>query len=133
MARRPKTKGLRDINDVSLSQTRWKENASCKDKDTSLFFATPKSDEAIIATSICKSCSVRADCFYEAMQYGYDGIWGGSNMDQRLAIIAIMLDYNLVNLTKELSDSYLLLIDRIGKTKNTAIADLINYNSTITD
>jgi hypothetical protein len=133
MARRPKTKGLRDINDVSLSQTRWKDKASCKDKDTSLFFTTPKSDEAIVAMSICKSCPVRPDCFYESLQYGYDGIWGGSNLDQRLAVIAVMLDYDLTYLTKELSDSYLQYIDRIGKTKNTAIADLIHYTSSSSD
>jgi WhiB family redox-sensing transcriptional regulator len=133
MTRRPKTKGLRNLTEVTLSETRWKEKASCKDKDTNLFFATPKSDESIIATAICKSCPVRAECFYEALQFGYDGIWGGSNADQRTAIIGVMLDYNLSNLTKELSDSLIHLVDEIGKTKNSALADLINYKSTITD
>lgn len=133
MVRRPKTKGLRNLTEVTLSETRWKEKAACKDKDTNLFFATPKSDESIIAVSICKSCPVRADCFYESIQFGYDGIWGGSNADQRSAIIGVMLDYNLVNFTKQISDSLLHLVDEIGKTKNTALSDLINYKTTITD
>ena len=133
MARSPKTKGLRDLSDVSLSESSWKTKAACKDKETSLFFSTPKSDQAIVAMAICRSCPVRAECFYESLQYGYYGIWCGSNLDQRLAIIAVMLNYDLSSLTRELSDSYLQYIDRIGRTKNTAIADLVHYKSSTTD
>ena len=126
MARKFKIKGLKNLSDVVLSQVSWKDKAICKTKEVSIFFANPKSNETNLAVSICKSCPVRQDCFYEAIQYGYDGIWGGSTAEQRQSIIAVMMDSNIVDLKKETSDTLLSYVDIIGKTKNTAAADLIN-------
>lgn len=108
---------------------RWKDKALCADKDLSLFFASPKSDSTALAFSICKSCPVRSECFHEALVYGYDGTWGGSTLDQRRAIIVSHLDSDLSNLNKSNVNDLIKVVDKIGRTKNTALTDI--YNSTI--
>lgn len=124
--KRPRIRGHKDMNDVSLSDMKWKDNALCADKELSIFFASPKSDTTITAISICKSCTVRKECFYEAMSYGYDGVWGGSTLDQRQAIIINYLNSDLTDLTRDQSDHLLTYVDKIGRTKNTALADIHN-------
>lgn len=121
-----KIKGYRNIDDVSSSEMRWKDRAACADKELSIFFQSPKSDVTTVAISICKTCPVKNDCFYEAMTYGYDGVWGGSTYDQRRALIVNYLDYDLNNLTRKLSDQFVSIIDLVGKTKNTALQSLQN-------
>lgn len=121
-----KIKGYKPLHDVSLSDTRWKAEAICRSQDTSIFFSTPKSDSTIIALSICKRCPVRKQCFYEALQYGYDGIWGGSTPDQRQVLISVYLDSDLSNLTQKAADEMLVMVDKIGRTKATALADIYN-------
>lgn len=126
MARKFKIKGLKNLSDVVLSQVSWKDKALCRTKETSIFFGNPKSNETNLAVSICKSCPVRQDCFYEAIQYGYDGVWGGSTAEQRQSIIDVVMESNITNLKKETSNILLSYVDIIGKTKNSATADLIN-------
>ena len=121
------------MEDVSLSDMRWKDRASCADKELSLFFSSPKSDSTIIAFSICKSCPVRAECFYEALIYGYDGTWGGSTFDQRHAVIVSYLDSDLSNLNKSNVQDLIKVVDQIGKTKNTALSDIHNSKLNITE
>jgi hypothetical protein len=41
------------MNDVSLSDMKWKDNALCSDKELSIFFASPKSDTTLTAISVC--------------------------------------------------------------------------------
>jgi len=125
----PKIKGYRNIEDVSVSEMGWKDKASCSDKELSIFFASPKSDVTTVAISICKSCPVRNECFYEAISYGYDGVWGGSTYDQRRALIINFLDSDLTNLTKEISNDLVSIVDGIGKTKNTALYSLKNIKT----
>jgi hypothetical protein len=133
MARKFKIKGLKNLSDVVLSQVSWKDKALCKTKETSIFFANPKSNETNLAISICKSCPVRQDCFYESIQYGYDGVWGGSTAEQRQSIIDIIMESNITNLDKQTSDILLSYVDVIGKTKNAATADLLNIKSSKLD
>lgn len=126
MSRKNKVSGYRDINDVSLNEMFWKDKALCKDEHTSVYFSGPKSKETTTALAICSTCPVRLDCFYEAIQYGYDGVWGGSTYDQRYAIIKHLLNFNIVELTKEKCFIFLRYVDQIGRTKQTAAADLHN-------
>jgi hypothetical protein len=124
-----KIKGYRSIDDVSLSDMGWKDRSACADKELSIFFASPKSDVTTVAISICKTCPVRQECFYEAITYGYDGVWGGSTYDQRRALIINFLDSDLTNLTKKLSNELVSIVDFIGKTKNTALHSLQNIKT----
>jgi len=119
-----KIKGHRKVDDVASYEMYWKDQAACVDEDLSLFFAAPKSSNTTIAISICQSCPVRQECFYEGMIYGYDGIWGGSTYDQRRALAINFLNYDLGNLTKKLSSKLLSIVDLIGKTRTTAISSL---------
>ena len=127
--KKPKIKGYRNIEDVSLSEMGWKDRALCSDKELSLFFAPSKSDVTTVAISICQSCPVRQQCFYEAISYGYDGVWGGSTYDQRRALIINLLDSDLTNLTKEVSNYLVSIVDTVGKTKNTALSSLQNIKT----
>ena len=124
-----KIKGYKNLEEVSFSETQWKSKASCVDKDLSIFFATPKSDTTLVAFSICKKCPVRFQCFYEALEYGYEGTWGGTTVDQRQVLILTYLDSDLSNLNKTNAQQMLSMADKIGRTKSTALADIYNYHN----
>lgn len=133
MSRTPKTKGIRDPFSITPKEMAWRNDASCKEVDTSKFFSTPMSSNIAQAISICKSCPVRSQCFHESLAFAYHGIWGGSTHDQRLAIVKHVLKSDLTGLTLEKSTSLLSVVDSIGKTKDTANADLLNSNYTDMD
>jgi hypothetical protein len=122
-----KIKGYKNLEAVSFSDTAWKSSALCSDKDLSIFFATSKSDTTLTAISICKRCPVRFQCFYEALEYGYDGTWGGSTVDQRQVLIRSCLDSDLSNLNKTTAEQMFSLVDKIGRTKSAATVDIYNY------
>lgn len=124
--RTPKIKGIKDPFSISPSEMNWRDKALCSNQPTDKFFATPKSSLITPALATCKNCSVRSECFYESMQYGYDGVWGGSTYEQRIVITRTILNSDMTNFTKEKSDSLLPYVDKIGITKNTALADIIN-------
>lgn len=128
MNRSPKIKGIKDPFSISPSEMKWRDDAACSSESTSIFFVTPKSEFINSAISLCKSCPVRSECFYEAMSYGYYGIWGGSTEEQRFVLIRTVLNSDLSSFNKEQSDYLLSFVDLIGKTKNTAMADIVNYN-----
>ena len=127
VARKIKIKGYKDMSSISYREMSWRDNAACSTVDTNVFFATPKSPTVYQAITICKSCPVRKDCFYESVLYGYDGVWGGSTPEQRSALISHILDGSLANFDRQKSDSLFEYVDKIGITKNTALADLLNY------
>jgi hypothetical protein len=127
MARKIKIKGHKDMSSIDYKEMSWRDQAACSTVSTSIFFSTPKSPTVYQALSICKSCPVRKDCFYEATLYGYDGIWGGSTPEQRSALISHILDGNLNGFDKDKSDYIFDYVDKIGISKNTALADLLNY------
>jgi len=126
---RNKIKGYKRLEDVSYNDTKWKTNALCSDQDLSIFFATPKSTSTITAMSICKRCPVRFECFYESLQYGYEGTWGGSTVEQRQVLIKTYIDSDLSNLNKENAKEMFSMVDKIGRTKGTAMADIYNHQN----
>jgi hypothetical protein len=121
-----KIKGVKDISSVSLQEMSWRDNAACKSQNTSIFFVTPKSTHIRNVIPICQSCPVRQECFYESMIYGYTGIWGGSTEEQRHVLIKHKLNSDLTSFDRQSSDYLLSLVDKIGKTKSTALADILN-------
>lgn len=126
MMRTPKIKGIKDPFSISPSEMNWRDRAVCSNQPTDKFFATPKSCLISSALAICKTCPVRSDCFYEAMQYNYDGVWGGSTYEQRLVLMRTILKSDLTDFTREKSDALMPYVDNIGITKNTALSDIIN-------
>lgn len=124
--RNPKIKGVRNPFSITPSEMKWRDKAACIEQPKDKFFATPKSTTINYALAICKNCPVRSDCFYESMQFNYDGVWGGSTHEQRLVLIRTFLESDLTQLDREKSDSLLTYVDKIGITKNAALADIIN-------
>lgn len=133
MSKTRKTKGIRDPFSITPKEMAWRKNASCSDVETYKFFSTPTSSDNSLAISICKQCPVRPNCFHESMIFNYHGIWGGSTHDQRLVITKHILHSDLTDLTLQKSTSLLKVVDSIGKTKDTATADLLNNNYTDMD
>jgi hypothetical protein len=133
MTRKLKIKGYKDMSSISYKDMSWRDNAACATVSTSIFFSTPKSPTVYQALSICKSCPVRKECFYEAILYGYDGVWGGSTPEQRTALISHILEGNLNNFDRQKSDYIFQYVDKIGITKNTALADLLNYKYNLSE
>lgn len=68
---------------ISLVRDSWRENAACREADTSAFFIGPgKSPDAALA--VCNRCEVRDECLEFALDNEENyGIWGGLNADQR--------------------------------------------------
>lgn len=133
MTKSRKTKGIRDPFSITPREMSWRKNAACSDMDTSKFFSTPTSSNISYAISICKTCPVRQDCFYESITFAYHGIWGGSTHEQRVAITKHVLNSDLTDLQFDTMPSLLNIVDSIGKTKDTATADLLNNNYTDMD
>lgn len=126
MASVKKTKGIKDPFSITPSEMKWRDKASCLGKGVDPFFVTPKSQYIAKAIAVCKSCPVRSECFYEAMSYGYDGIWGGSTYDQRLVLVKTLLNSDLTEFNYSKSNNLLPIVDKIGRTKETAMADIYN-------
>ena len=63
----------------------WREQASCRNEDTSFWFPHPPSPKGGApnrtkmrrAVGICESCPVRRDCYEYAIRNNEEGIWGG--------------------------------------------------------
>ncbi|MCU4185132.1 WhiB family transcriptional regulator [Acidiferrimicrobium sp. IK] len=69
----------------------WTESAVCRHVDTELFFPVGSNkaatDQANTAKAICAACPVRAACLEYALATNQtDGIWGGLDEAERLAI-----------------------------------------------
>jgi len=126
MSRSPKTKGLRDAFSITPKEMVWRDNASCKSLGLVNFFSTPMSSGLSVALACCRFCPVRTNCLHEAMTFGYHGVWGGSTYEQRSAIVKILFSSDLTEYTMEDSAEMISVIDSIGRTKDTASADLYN-------
>lgn len=65
----------------------WREDALCKGMCTNDFFPERinKFNSSKVKTIIkmCEECPVRIECFVEAANYDYDGMWGGILEKQR--------------------------------------------------
>jgi hypothetical protein len=62
-----------------VQSQKWKENASCKDYDTNLFF--DKYEENInfrpAIDSLCSGCPIARQCFAVGISQKEWGVWGG--------------------------------------------------------
>ncbi len=68
--------------------TEWRQLASCRDSDPTLFFPIGTTghalDQIASAKIICGSCSVQEDCLQYALQSNQEsGVWGGYAEDER--------------------------------------------------
>lgn len=65
----------------------WAREAACKGMDTGLFFPVgvtgPAEDQAAQAKAVCGACAVRPDCLEFALETGSEGIWVGTDEDER--------------------------------------------------
>jgi len=92
-------KSFSDYNAFASSEESWRSKAACAKEDTSLFFSPSKSIEAKKALLICSSCPVVDECFHNAMQYQYHGIWGGFTEEARQKILQHLLNNDLTDFT----------------------------------
>jgi hypothetical protein len=62
-----------------MHQSEWKDQAACKDYDTSLFFDSYEEDEKIRPTidKLCHSCPLARQCFATGVSQKEWGVWGG--------------------------------------------------------
>ncbi|MGD8373502.1 MAG: WhiB family transcriptional regulator [Candidatus Woesebacteria bacterium] len=66
----------------------WRHKSACRDEDPELFFPIGTSGPALLqaeqAKSICRRCSVIAECLEWALDSGEDdGVWGGMSDNER--------------------------------------------------
>ena len=68
---------------VTYDPNEWREQAACRDLDTSTFF--PETDEeAAAAIAVCATCPVREACLEFALVTRQDdGVWGGMTEVER--------------------------------------------------
>jgi WhiB family redox-sensing transcriptional regulator len=99
MAKKPiGSRSLEDFDIFNRDDNSWRDRASCKGTDTSVFFGSPKSSEINIAKDICKKCPVNSSCLQSALTYQYHGIWGGTTEEERTYIIKKVLNNDLSSL-----------------------------------
>jgi hypothetical protein len=62
-----------------MDKHKWKDQASCIDYDTNLFFDKYEEDELLrpAVESICHSCPVQRECFAVGVSQKEWGVWGG--------------------------------------------------------
>lgn len=68
--------------------SRWREDAACRNTNPDLFFPVGKTIDAVEETSaaiaLCRRCPVREQCLEYAMVTNQrDGIWGAMSEDDR--------------------------------------------------
>lgn len=68
--------------------SRWRDDAACRNTDPDLFFPVGSIDEAAeetrAALDLCQRCPVREQCLEFAMVTNQrDGIWGGMSEEDR--------------------------------------------------
>ena len=68
--------------------SRWRDDAACRDTDPELFFPVGSTGDAIeetrVAIALCQRCPVREQCLEFAMVTNQrDGIWGGASEEDR--------------------------------------------------
>lgn len=64
----------------------WRDFASCKGVDYTVFFPEPGSGHHLdiaAAKLYCNGCPVRSDCLEHAVVNGEQGVWAGTTDDER--------------------------------------------------
>lgn len=74
-----------------MSNSDWRAQAACRDKDPELFFPVGSTGAAVkqidVAKAICRVCPVSDQCLKWALETNQDsGIWGGLSEDERRAL-----------------------------------------------
>lgn len=79
----------------------WKEQAACKDVETSIFFpegsgaGSIKKTEAL-AKNICRRCPVVSECLMNALSNKEEhGIWGSFSSKERSVISMMFMDIDI--------------------------------------
>lgn len=58
----------------------WNESGACRGSENDLFF-NPQYENA--AKNLCRSCKVRRECLAYAINRHEQGVWGGTNEEER--------------------------------------------------
>lgn len=66
-----------------MKQHLWKDDASCLQYDTNLFFDKYEEDESLrpAIDALCNKCPVRKNCFAVGVSQKEWGVWGGIYME----------------------------------------------------
>ena len=77
--------------DTSMTMSKWRIDAACRDTDPDLFFPVGTTGMALEqiaqAKKVCTSCPCREACLDFAILTNQDsGIWGGTSEEERRAI-----------------------------------------------
>ncbi len=75
----------------SFNKEDWRDKAACAEMDTSFFFPSGKSGEALEklerAKAFCGACAVQDECLDFAIQTNQQhGVWGGKSEEERRLI-----------------------------------------------
>ncbi len=58
----------------------WNERGACRGSENDLFF-NPRYEDT--AKALCRSCKVRRECLAYALGRHEQGVWGGTNEEER--------------------------------------------------
>jgi len=94
-------KSFDEYDFLSSAEVTWRLKAACRNKETSLFFSPPKSNDVQAAKKICRSCPVSAECLYSGLTYQYQGIWGGTTEEERVYVVKHICKNDISNLTMQ--------------------------------
>ena len=97
-----KIKGSKNFSEFdysSFQETEWRLKAACRNKETSIFFGSPKSEDIVNAKAVCSSCSVSPQCLMGALQYQYYGVWGNTTEEERSYIVKEIYKNDVTHIT----------------------------------
>lgn len=62
-----------------MNKNEWKDNGSCRDYDTNLFFDKYEEDENLrpAIDNLCGACPMARQCFAVGLSQKEWGVWGG--------------------------------------------------------
>lgn len=66
-----------------VSRPAWMAKAACRDHPEVSFFPVRGESTGAPAKAVCRSCSVRAECYAYAVEHEERGIWGGTSERER--------------------------------------------------
>ena len=77
-------------SDASARSAGWMARGACLHEDPELFFPIAASSAGLpqinAAKAVCRGCAVRAACLSYGLENRQDGIWGGTTLEERVAI-----------------------------------------------
>lgn len=78
-------------SDLRFLMPEWFRWASCANPQTTFFDFPENKQELQKSKSVCHSCPVRLECLAYALCVGIeDGVWGGTNQEQRKLLRAFI-------------------------------------------